>query len=307
MIIGIDEVGDFGESSETYNYFVSVLIDQNEDNYRIKNELFKQWESTIPDKFKKNKDGEIKGRDLLEEHLASFYYHVYNNIPSTLCAIIRVNPTGITHERIKTLQDNVLKQIDQQIESLLTKEDNSKIIKEYGKLRSWYKNRNYNEILKMECMQVLLSLSFKIALEYGQLTYLLKGDISNLQNIRFLIDKDFIKARETTTFYKEIFMQYWQCSANDFKFTIMTDVWTEKEHPIWKVFEKLEDGRAGVKKAFNDKIYFDNSHQHWEVRMADILGTIIHRYENHGKCKLLANELYTQLNTSNYIHLDYQK
>jgi hypothetical protein len=37
MIIGIDEVGNFDPNSDTYNYFVAVLIDQNKDKYKIKN------------------------------------------------------------------------------------------------------------------------------------------------------------------------------------------------------------------------------------------------------------------------------
>ena len=216
MIIGVDEVGDFGKDSEKYNYFVSVLIDQNEDHYRIKNELFRQWESTIPDKFK-SRDGEIKGRDIPEEYLASFYYQVFNNNPSTLCAITRVKPVNVSNEKIKELQDNILNQIHLQIESLFQGNDDSQIVKDYRNLRRWYANRNYNQILKMECMQVLFSMSFKIALEYGQLTFLIKGDLSNLRNIMFLIDKDFITARDPERFYKEAFRQYWQSSANEFK------------------------------------------------------------------------------------------
>lgn len=193
MIIGIDEVGDFNPTSTKFNYFVAVLIDQNRDKYLIKKRLFEQWESTIPQIYR-SKDNEVKGQLLIETQLEAFYNTVLSSEPASPCVVVRIIPVQISKAYIDKVRDHILDEIDKQISEFL-KMGNPPILNDYQKIRGWYKNRNYNNVLKILCTERVLSLAFRYSVGFGQLTYMFDSeDISNLKNVKFLIDKDFVRA-----------------------------------------------------------------------------------------------------------------
>ncbi|WP_375447205.1 DUF3800 domain-containing protein [uncultured Fibrella sp.] len=290
MVIGIDEVGDFSFKATDFNYFVAVLIDQNANKYSLKKQIFEDWEKTIPQKCKTS-SGEVKGQLLNEELLENFYSEVLLKGPFTLCAIVKLIPNQVSKEDIDKIRNHMISEIDNQIIEF-AKVGDTPILADYKKIRSWYKNRNYNNILKLLGLERVLSLSFEQSLGWGQITYVLDNeDISNIEKVRFLVDKDFIKAANTTRIHNELFRQYFQSNANKHHIPVVTGLWRDEDHPIWKVHQKMEDGKTGVKEAFRNKISFVDSDKSWEVRVADIVGTIIHRYENRDKCKAVGLKL----------------
>ena len=74
MITGIDETGDFDPNSKLFNFFVAVHLDQNANKLTIKASQFNIWEGSSPNKYKM--DGEIKGQNIPDEYLVTFFDEV---------------------------------------------------------------------------------------------------------------------------------------------------------------------------------------------------------------------------------------
>jgi len=82
------------------------------------------------------------------------------------------------------------------------------------------------------------------------------------------------------------------------------DVWKRENHPINEISESIE-GMIAIKKIFRQNSNFYDSQDHWEIRLADIVGTILHRYQNRGVCEHTAKKVLGNLGgeKNNYMHL----
>ena len=150
MIIGIDEVGNFDPNSDTYNYFVAVLIDQNKDKYKTKKEQYLAWENSIP---KENKSkNEVKGQLLTNEQLSDFYYKVLANEPNVLYSIVRIKPSENSTKTINRLQELEVKSIGKALEHHKSYSKGN-WAEWYEKTLYWYKNRKPAHILKMKSLE----------------------------------------------------------------------------------------------------------------------------------------------------------
>ncbi len=72
-------------------------------------------------------------------------------------------------------------------------------------------------------------------------------------------------------------------------FASILDVWKRENHPINEISESIE-GMIAIKKIFRQNSNFYDSQDHWEIRLADIVGTILHRYQNRGVCEHIAKK-----------------
>jgi hypothetical protein len=302
MITGIDETGDFDPKSTQFNFFVAVHIDQNGNKLEIKRSQFNLWESSIPEKFKIK--GEIKGQNIPDEYLETFFNEILNVEPKILYSVIRIVPAENSSEIVEKHKKFEVASMERLIDEV-KKANHTSWIEGYTKILHWYKNKNYQTIMKMKCLEHLLGISLNRVLGWGQLSYIFdKEDISNLSKIEFKVDKDFVKAENVKVMWNELFRQFWQEFTKKDPLPIMDSIWKEKDHPYLKVF-KSANGKSNMKNIFRKKTQFLDSNDSWEIRMADIVGTILHRYQNRGRCEVIGKKLMSKLGgkMKNYEHL----
>ncbi|MBA2423074.1 MAG: hypothetical protein H0V61_07600 [Chitinophagales bacterium] len=132
---------------------------------------------------------------------------------------------------------------------------------------------------------------------------ILDNDLTNIKNIQFKIDKDFVRAENVKYIWSELFRQAWQEFSRRQPVPVL-DVWKRENHPINEISESIE-GMIAIKKIFRQNSNFYDSQDHWEIRLADIVGTILHRYQNRGVCEHIAKKVLGNLGgeKNNYMHL----
>jgi len=302
MIVGIDEVGNFDPSTEEYNYFVAVLLDQNKNKYQIKESQFKLWESKIPNENKDDK-GEVKGQKLTDQQLEDFYNEVLKLKPSVLYSVVRIKPSENKKELIEKHQEIEVQAIE---ETLQKHKDNPRgnWVEWYERILAWYKNRKPSHLLKMKCLEHLLGISFNHGIGWSQLTYIIDDkDEKNIKEFAYKIDKDFIRAENVKTIWNEILRQFWKEFSKKDRLPLV-DFGLKEQNPVKKEYG-LGDKKSNLKKIFRDRTRFLNSEEHFEIRMADITGTIIHRYQNKNRCEQIYKEIEKHLGSKkrNYTHL----
>lgn len=302
MITGIDETGDFSAQSNKYNFFVAVHIDQNKGRHLSKQKQFEAWENSIPIEYR-TQQGEVKGQLLRDEHLSDFHKQIFHKDSNIFYSAVRIIPSQNPAEILERHKAHEIKQIEDVI-SKAEANGHHKWADGYRKILYWYKNKNYNIMLKMKCLEHLLSVSLNHVLGWGQISYILdKEDDSNIKNISFRIDKDFVKAENTKMLWDEIFRQFWQQHSKSNPLPMLS-VWNEEDHPVNKYY-KLDNNNLNIRSIFRTNTEFTDSNTSWEVRIADIIGTILHRHYNLGRCSDIYSELKDHLgkDQKNYVHL----
>ena len=299
MIVGIDETGDFDSNSDKFNYFIAVLIDQNSNRYSIKKGQFNVWESSIPNS-NRDKKGEVKGRNLSDSQLEDFYNQVIQPCPIVLYSVVRFNAA---QNPKKLLEKHKKIEIDR-IEQALThyqKEARGNWVDWYKRIIAWYKNRNYQHLIKIKCLEHLIGQTFNYGFAWSQIRYILDKDDSNIKQFSFKIDKDFISAKNTKIMWTELLRQFWIDFNKRNKLPLINLIDIEK-YPAIEHY-KFNKGKSNLKKVFRDRTFFLASEEHFEIRMADIIGTILHKYQNRGKFRDIAEKILAHLGgkRENYI------
>ena len=84
----------------------------------------------------------------------------------------------------------------------------------------------------------------------------------------------------------------------------MVDLWPDEKHPVNRHFQNKDENLI-MGNLFKKNTKFVDSKDSWEVRVADIVGTILHRSYNHNRCTDLCQEIEKQLGKKqqNYMHL----
>jgi hypothetical protein len=287
MIIGIDETGNFVNDSDLkFHFFTAVQLDQNNNGIELKRQQFQKWFDDIPVE-KKNKNGEVKGSDLSEEELFKFADTVIATDPVVRTVPVRIIPKDHSPDLVSTFQEIETKRLENLIK-LYEKNDKPKTAKAYKKLVSWYKNRKYAQYLKIIVLNNAICHAVENAIGASILLELLGKD-ENLLNIKIKIDRDFINADEPKMFWTDFL------KSTFYKFTeknpIPTlDQWEKTGHPFLTKY-LTSDGKIDFNSILRDNTHFYHSHEHFEIQMADITGTIIHRFQNKGTCKASYDKL----------------
>ena len=152
----------------------------------------------------------------------------------------------------------------------------------------------------------IISLSFNYGIAWSQVTYILDDkETTNINNFSFKIDKDFIRAKNVRTIWNEIFRNSWRTFVQTDKVPVL-EIWKgrESESPFHNEYD-IKDNRSSLGKIFMERTEFLNSDEHFEIRMADIFGTIIHRYQNKGQNKEIYEQIMKHISgkKNNYSHL----
>ncbi len=299
MIVGIDETGDFDPNSDKLNYFIAVLIDQNGDKYTIKESQFNTWERSIS-KINRDSKGEAKGRLLTDDQLNWFYHQVLEPEPYVLYSVVRFNASKNSKELLEEHKKIEISRLEQAL-AYYKNEARGNWADWHNKLIAWYKNRNYQHLIKIKCLQNLIGQTFNLGFVWSQVRYLLDSDDSNIKKFSFKIDKDFVNAENTKIMWTELLRQFW-IDYSKRKMVPLIDIADKEKFPAIEHY-KFDQGKSNLKKVFRDRTHFLPSDEHFEIRMADIVGTILHRYQNKGRCEKIAKKVLSHLGgkKENYI------
>ncbi len=302
MIIAIDEVGDFNPKSEKYNYFIAVHINQYNDNLKRKEAQFEEWKSKInKDRFSKN--NEIKGKDLSAKDLLDFAKNVISSDPAIVITQVRLIPIKNPEERVMDYKrieiESYLKLID-----YYKSKNKINLAKEYEKLVFWFKNRNYEQYLKIrllsECICQSLSKSIGCCIMYNHFF----NDLDNIMNIKYKIDKDFINGYWPRIFYYDFIRSLLKDFTKEFPI-ILPEEWRNNNHPFIKKYQN-KDGKLDLADIFKrNNTQFLDSHSNFEIQIADITGAIIHKYQNRNTCKEAYFALVESFNKKEHFIIDF--
>jgi hypothetical protein len=288
MITGIDETGDFRLNSHEICFFIGVHVDQNLDKLFIKEKQFKEWESSIPEA-NRSESGEVKGVNLTDSQLEDFYQNVMVKSPRCHFSVVEYLPANNSAETLEKHKKWIIQQIEEVMDDY-TRTNRPRWAKRYYEILGWSKNLSYQEIIKMKCLQHILAISFNQSFIYSQIAYQIDKDALNLKELSFKIDKDFVRAPNVRKFWDEHFHQFWKTLPEDLQPTLLPNS-KDIINNIGEHF-KIENGQFIITKSFNENTTFVDSKDSFEVRMADLFGTILHRHHNKGlRCASIWNSL----------------
>jgi hypothetical protein len=283
MILSIDESGDFKPDSEKQNFYVCAHIRQDNDKYNNKLNQFIKWEKNIPICYKSS-NGEIKSSNLPDNILEDFIVNIIVTEPiigiTPVSVITNLNPVKVI-EKHKSLQ---LAGINQGVLGY-KKIGRNKLASMYSQFANWYRKINYSQFIKIHLLGLCMYKSLKNAIIHS----IIDGYDHDLINLKFYIDRIFIKGLEQNSFWHEIIRnQGYEYSIKD-PLPCLTD-WRECNHPFYKKY--IRGDYYELNELYWENTSFMESFKYFEIRIADTICTILNRRWNYGKLlesyKLLA-------------------
>jgi len=285
MIIAIDETGDFAPDSPYDSFFVAVFIDQANGNLELKHKQFKAWLDTIP-KEKFSVKGEVKGSDLSEAELLSFVMQVYQGKPHLSHAVVCFKPLQNPFELMAKFKEIEVAKLVENIR-LATDDGKHEMAKQYEQMSYWYRNAkkmHYQHYFKIVLLNKLVNRSIREAVGKSIVAELLEGDKEafNLTHLQIKIDQDFIRGDEPVIYWKELLRNEF-IRQQDKEGIPALDSWKD-DHPFLQKYGNGKPGQLDFKDLFQNNCEFLDSHDSFEIQIADIVAIIYNRYFNRKKC-----------------------
>jgi hypothetical protein len=277
MIIGIDESGNFDESSNLRHLFVAAFIESKNGKLEIKKQQFLNWEKRLP-KETKNQHGEVKGNNLNQQQLLEFLGTVVIQPPFVRTACVSIVPNKNPVHIIEKHRKSEIKQIEYShtlSSNLGTKKRNLNFLESYVK---WLKKRSNRDYLKMLCLKNLLKNSF-----HNIIIHCIMNDrIEESLDVYYKIDKDFLT--EENIFWEHYSRRSIQNYTQKNPWPVL-DTW-DSEHPFIKKYMYEADGRSVINiNLIYKNLNFLDSKENIEIRIADVIGIILNRYYNKNELK----------------------
>lgn len=276
MIIAIDESGSFAARSSDRHFFVAAHVRQRKTLYKLKRQQFLSWERDLPRSLK-NPKGEIKGSALSDEQLAEFAREVVCSAYYVGITPFAIRPSENPEAIIEKYRTVMVRSIEAG-HDLYFKQGKKDLARTYDEFSHWVRKLSYAQILKIillgDCIAAALVNAVGHAMT-GKYDY-------ELPNLRFLIDRDFIREPRPDLFWHEILRnQLWHISKNNPM--RLLDKWEKEGHPFLDKFRPK--GYLDFNELFRKQCSFVNSHETFEVRIADLINTILARYCNGRGCR----------------------
>ncbi len=246
--------------------------------------------------------GEIKGQNIPDKFLESFFNEVLEVSPNINYSVISIIPSENSIDILNKHKAYEVKQMEDYILDA-RKGGHDSWVTGYEKILYWYKNKNYQTIIKLKCLEQLFGISLNNVLVKSQIKYLTdNNDDKNMRDISFKVDKDYIRAENVKKIWEELFRQFWQNYTKKFPTPVISEIWKDEDHPFFKIYSG-HDGKSNIKEIIRERTYFLDSKDSWEVRMADLVGTILHRHRNRGRCNKIGEKMMSYLYEKNYSHI----
>jgi len=276
MIIAIDETGDFKTNLSKYNLFVAVHIRQLNELNKIKENQFLCWEKSLP-KSLKNYKGEIKSEKLSDDDLEVFVDKIILSEPwigiTPTCLITKDNPENIVNihkmSQLVGLNDGIL---------FYAKQGKNKLSRQWRDFRNWFNNLSYSAYLKTNLLGYCIAYSFGNAIG----TSVACNFEDELKYICYKIDRDSIKDRMHKVFWTILLKNQLISITKTIRIPYL-EKWQKDGSPFFQSFYK--NGLFYPGPLFDERCDFLDSHNTYEIRIADTVSTIINRYLNYNSCQ----------------------
>jgi hypothetical protein len=275
VVIAIDESGSFPAGSKERHFFAAVHLRQRKTLYKLKQRQFTQWEATLPRSLK-NAKGEIKSAGLSDDQLADFARKV-------MCAAYYV---GVTPFSIRPADNpgTVLEKhravaligIKEGVKGYTALGRNG-VARTYEDFGNWLKKLNYPHYLKVLILGECLAAAMVNTIGHA----VTGGFDEELTRMRFLIDRDFIMEPRHNVFWHELLRNQLYDASKTNPIPLL-DKWKKKGHPFLEKYTR--NGRLDFNELFGKHLEFVASHEHFEIRIADAVNTVLSRFFNQRRC-----------------------
>ena len=102
-----------------------------------------------------------------------------------------------------------------------------------------------------------------------------------LPRMKFLIDRDFIKEPRPNIFWHELLRNQLYYASKEDPLPVL-ERWKTRGHPFLDKYTR--NGRLNFNELFWKQCTFVPSHDHFEIRIADAVNTIVSRYFTKRQC-----------------------
>lgn len=275
MLIAIDESGSFGFGADRTNIFVAVSLRQHGKLSEQKCIQFLDWERTLPRRLKDHK-GEFKGAALTDSHLRDFAARIYQ-IPT----IPRITPVALRqsqHPRaiIAKHRHVALVGIQEGVKGYQAL-GRPAVARTYEEMGNWFQNLDDNVFLKIVLLGHCIVKSLTNCVGHA----ISGGYDSELTELQFIIDRDFVRTPRHEIFWKEILRNQLYHITQKAPMLIASE-WRSTGHPFLDKFTR--HGKLDLNELFTKNLSFAPSHQRPELRIADMTATIVSRCLNQRRC-----------------------
>lgn len=297
MIIAIDETGDFSPESELQSFFIAVLIDQSNNGLEIKKKQFDEWKKSIS-KEKINEKNEIKGSDLDDNELLSFVENVYNSAPILRKQIVTFFPKENPESLMKVFKE---REVNNLLNASETAKNSGKerLSIQYKRMAIWHKNAkkmHYPHFFKLILLRFLITEAFRTSVGVSILLERLHDKKNeNLLNLNIKIDQDFVRGDDPNIYWKELLRNYFMSMTNERPIPALEN-WKVDGHPFMDKYKHSSSATLNFKELFKNNCNFLESHENFEIQLADITGIIVNRFHNRNKAVEAYNAFYKILN-----------
>jgi hypothetical protein len=276
MLLAIDESGSFGATAKGTHFFVALHMRQRDHLLQQKRAQFLAWERTLPRSLK-NAKGEFKGAALSDAQLHEFAMCVFGTPPAVGITPVAIESSGQTAEIIRKHRHVALVGIREGVKGFRAL-GRPAVAQTYEEMGNWFQKLDNGLYLKV----VLLGECIVNAL-INAIGHAVSGDYDDeLINLRYLIDRDFVRNPRHLVFWREILRnQLWHITSK--KPVPLVTEWRTDGHPFLAKFTR--NGKLDLNELFVNHCDFASSHDHPELRMADMTAAIVSRYLNRRECK----------------------
>ena len=273
MHIGIDDVGTFASGTKFGFIAAAVVRPGRSDDVR---ELLKSWEARVPNEYR-GPSGEVKGHALPEARLLEFVDEVmFKADPPLRYECLGVELVSEAFHAAQEQRRRTAEQMVTGIERYRSQGDAfRRIANTYENMLGWWKNLTDANVLKLILQSHIISNTLNFAIKWSAAN----GFDEELGDLRFKLDEGFLSTSEDRKrFWKDLLRSHiWQASYAGGGI-VSIEEWTD-DHPFNKTFieKDLGGNRSELTHEFKNRIQFYKSHETFEIRLADIIGTIVRR------------------------------
>jgi len=291
MVVGIDESGDFAPGSELLSFFVATKLVQHGDSLQVKEHQFREWLSRVPQE-KLGANGEVKGSNLSDAELIDFAQRVICAEPAVRITYVQFRPSDNPEALMKSFKAQEVATLESTAADARN-DGKEQLAKQYEQMAIWYRNArkmHYQHYIKLVMLRGLITTCFRQIIGVSILLEQLGDDDAhaNLLNIEFKIDRDFVRGREPEIFWKELLRNSFINASDAIP---LLEGWQETGHPFLDKYRHRSGGGLDFADVFKNHCAFYESHNSFEVQIADISAIIINRFRNRG----VAAEAYQEL------------
>jgi hypothetical protein len=276
MIVAIDESGSFAPGSIHLHVFAAIHLRQRKNLFEIKRRQLSAWETGLPRSIK-NAKGERKGSALSDRQLAHFAQQVIRSQPYVRITPYAIRPADNPPAILEKHRAAVLMGINR-ARTIHAEQGKLALVGTLEESAHWVKKLNYSQLVKI----MVLGNCIFAALVNSIGDSISGGYDDELPDLRFLIDRDFIREPRHNLFWLEMILRNLIYSASEDNPIPVLDGWEEHNHPFLAKY--LRDGDFDFRELFWSRCAFVWSHQHFEIRVADAVNTILSRFLNRRGC-----------------------